>query len=69
MALLRDNRLEDARAYWLSPKGMGGITMVWHAMEKVRRGEISPLDAESDVGLMAKEKQITEIEQRLGVMA
>jgi hypothetical protein len=48
---------------------MGGITMVWHAMEKVRRGEISPLDAESDVGLMAKEKQITEIEQRLGVMA
>lgn len=69
MGLLQDNRLEEARDYWLSPKGMGGMTMLWHAMEKVRRGEVSPDDAEFEVGFFATEKEIIEIEQRLGALS
>jgi len=66
MELLQDNRLEEARDYWLSPTGMNGMTMLWHAMEKVRYGEVSPDDAEFEVGFFANEKEIIEVEQRLG---
>jgi general secretion pathway protein E len=68
MELLQDNRLEEASNYWLSPQGMGGVTMLWHAMEKIRRGEVSPLDAEFDVGPLARERDIMEVEQRLGAI-
>ncbi|MDD5587159.1 MAG: ATPase, T2SS/T4P/T4SS family [Alphaproteobacteria bacterium] len=68
MELLQDNRLEDASQYWLSPQGMNGVTMLWHALEKVRRGEVSPPDAEFDVGPLAKERDIIEVEQRLGAI-
>lgn len=68
MGLLQDNRLEEARDYWLSPKGLAGVTMLWHAMDKVRRGEVSPDDAEFEVGFFAREKDIIEIEQRLGAL-
>jgi type II secretory ATPase GspE/PulE/Tfp pilus assembly ATPase PilB-like protein len=66
MHMLQENRLEDARTYWLSPEGMGGITMIWHAMDKIRRGEVSPVDAEFDIGPLARDKEILEVEQRLG---
>jgi general secretion pathway protein E len=68
MELLQDNRLEEATNYWLSPQGMNGITMLWHSLEKVRRGEVSPQDAEFDVGPMAREREIIEVEQRLGAI-
>ena len=68
MELLSDNRMEEARAYWLSPSGMNGITMPWHGLEKVRRGEVSPLDAEFELGPFAREREILEVEQRLGAM-
>lgn len=69
MELLQDNRLEEAQAYWLSPTGMKGVTMLWHALEKIRRGEVSPQDAEFDVGPLAREKEILEVEQHLGSIA
>ncbi|MCL2468743.1 MAG: Flp pilus assembly complex ATPase component TadA [Alphaproteobacteria bacterium] len=69
MELLQDNRMEDAREYWLSPTGMNGVTMLWHALEKIRRGEVSPDDAEFEVGYLASEKDIVEIEKRLGETA
>lgn len=69
MELLGDNRLEDARSYWLSPHGLNGVTMLWHALEKVRRGEVSPQDAEFEVGPLARERDIIEVEQRLGIVA
>ncbi len=68
MELLQDNRMEEARDYWLSPTGMNGVTMLWHSLEKIRRGEVSPDDAEFEVGIMASEKEVIEVEQRLGVM-
>lgn len=68
MELLQDNRLEEASDYWLSPTGMNGVTMLWHALEKTRRGEVSPDDAEFEVGFFARDKDINEVEQRLGVV-
>lgn len=66
MEFLSENRLEEAQNYWLSPNGMGGLTMFWHGLEKIRRGEVSPQDAEFDLGPVAREKDIIEVEQRLG---
>jgi len=68
MELLQDNRMEEARAYWLSPAGMNGVTMLWHGLEKVRRGEVSPLDAEFELGPFAREREVLEVEQHLGTM-
>lgn len=64
---LMDNRLEEASNYWLSPHGLNGVTMHWHALEKIRRGEVSPQDAEFEVGPLARERETLEVEQRLGV--
>lgn len=69
MELLSENRMQEASDYWLSPTGMNGITMQWHALEKIRRGEVSPDDAEFEVGYMARDKEILEVEQRLGVIS
>ncbi|NTU76213.1 MAG: Flp pilus assembly complex ATPase component TadA [Alphaproteobacteria bacterium] len=66
MELLADNRLEDASNYWLSPHGMNGVTMLWHSLEKIRRGEVSPQDAEFEVGPLARERDILAVEERLG---
>jgi general secretion pathway protein E len=68
MELLMDNRMEEARLYWLSPVGLNGITMLWHGLEKVRRGEVSPNDAEFELGPFASERELAEVEQRLGAM-
>jgi type II secretory ATPase GspE/PulE/Tfp pilus assembly ATPase PilB-like protein len=66
MEMLQDNRLEEARRYWLSPDGLKGVTMLWHALEKVRRGEICPTDAEFEIGILARENEVEEVEKRLG---
>ena len=68
MEFLQDNRLEEASQYWLSPQGMNGMTMLWHALGKIRNGEVSPQDAEFDVGPLARERDIVEVEQRLGAI-
>lgn len=68
MELLQDNRLKEASDYWLSPSGMNGVTMLWHALDKIRRGEVCPTDAEFEVGFLARERDIFEVEQRLGVI-
>jgi len=42
--------------------------MLWHALEKIRRGEVSPQDAEFEVGPLARERETLEVEQRLGAV-
>ncbi len=68
MDLLRTNNLLEAEEYWLSPAGLNGLTMSWHGLEKVRRGEVSPDDAEFELGPFARDRDLVEIEQRLGIM-
>ncbi len=68
MEMLAENHLDAAQEYWLSPYGMNGVTMLWHALEKIRRGEVSPLDAEFEVGPVAREKDILEVEAKLGTL-
>lgn len=66
MALLMENKMDEATAYWLSPFGLNGISMLWHALEKIRDGGISPHDSEMDVGPCATEKDVRKVEERLG---
>jgi general secretion pathway protein E len=66
MALLQDNRMEESEQYWLSPNGLNGVTMIWHGLEKVRRGDVSPDDAEFELGPFAREREIFDVENRLG---
>ncbi|MER2519578.1 MAG: ATPase, T2SS/T4P/T4SS family [Bdellovibrionales bacterium] len=68
MDLLQENRVVEAEEYWLSPAGLCGVTMVWHSLEKVRRGEVAPDDAEFELGPMIRERDLVEVEQRLGAM-
>ena len=68
MDFLQDNRMKEAEDYWLSPFGLNGITMLWHGLEKVRRGEVSPDDAEFELGPFARERELIDVEERLGAM-
>jgi len=69
MELLQDNRHEDAENYWLSPAGLNGITMLWRGLEKVRAGEVSPDDAEFELGTFARDRELIEVEQKMGPMS
>jgi len=69
MKLLEEGNMLEAEEYWLSPWGLNGITMAWHALEKIRRGEVGPNDAEMEVGPLAREREMMDVEQRLGVLA
>jgi type II secretory ATPase GspE/PulE/Tfp pilus assembly ATPase PilB-like protein len=66
MELLQDNRIEEAESYWLSPAGLGGINMLWRGLEKVRAGEVSPDDAEFELGTFARDRDVIDVEQKLG---
>lgn len=68
MELLQDNRMEEAENYWLSPVGLNGVTMLWRGLEKVAAGEASPDDAEFELGIFARERDVIELEQKLGPM-
>jgi hypothetical protein len=68
MELLQDNHMIEAENYWLSPHGLNGLTMLWHGMEKVRRGEVGPNDAEFELGPFVRDRELLEIEQRMGAM-
>ncbi|MBY0429277.1 MAG: secretion system protein E, partial [Alphaproteobacteria bacterium] len=66
MALLSENKLDEAAKYWLSPFGLNGITMQWHGLEKIRDGVVSAFDAEQEVGPCATDREIRVVEERLG---
>jgi general secretion pathway protein E len=66
MDLLRENRQEEARAYWLAPNGLAGLTMLWHSLEKVRRGDVTPEDVEFEFGPLASDREIATVEKSLG---
>ena len=68
MSLLQDNREEEAENYWLSPDGLNGINMLQRGLEKVRSGEVSPDDAEFELGFFARPRELIEVEQKLGPM-
>jgi general secretion pathway protein E len=68
MELLQDNHMIEAEEYWLSPVCLNGVTMLWHGLEKVRRGEVSPDDAEFELGPFSRDRVLAEVEQRLGTM-
>ncbi|MFA5041635.1 MAG: ATPase, T2SS/T4P/T4SS family [Bdellovibrionales bacterium] len=69
MSLLQDNRDEDAKDYWLSPAGLNGITMLQRGMEKVLAGEVSPDDAEFELGFFARPREVLEGEEKLGPLS
>ena len=66
MALLRDDKVDQARSYWLSHNGLGGLSMLWHALGKVVKGQVSPEDAEFELGPLARERDLREFEERMG---
>lgn len=68
MEMLAENHLDAAQEYWLSPNDLNGVTMLWHSLEKIRRGEVSPLDAEFEVGPLARDREILAVEEKLGVL-
>jgi len=68
MSLLSDNREDEAEKYWLSPLGLNGITMLQRGLEKVRAGEVSPDDAEFELGIFARPRELSEAEEKLGPM-
>ncbi|NDC55645.1 MAG: hypothetical protein EBZ69_02360 [Alphaproteobacteria bacterium] len=68
MALLGENKMQDAEDYWLSPWGMNGLTMLWHGLEKVRYGHVCPVDAEFELGPMALERDMHDVENVLGTL-
>ncbi len=66
MNLIQTNRNEEAEAYWLSPDGLNGINMLWRGLEKVAAGEVSPDDAEFELGVFASPREVIDVDQRLG---
>ncbi len=66
MSLLSDNREDEAERYWLSPAGLNGINMLQRGLEKVRGGEVSPDDAEFELGIFSRPRELLEVEQKLG---
>lgn len=69
MSYLSKAEMDKAREYWLSPspQGLGGISMLWHGIEKVLEGILSPLDTEFELGPLATDQEITEVQKVLGV--
>lgn len=67
MSLLMEDKPDEGRRYWLAPGGLGGISMKMHAIMKVMRGEVSPTDAEFEMGLLIRERELQEIEKVIGV--
>ncbi|MDP9196014.1 MAG: Flp pilus assembly complex ATPase component TadA [Pseudomonadota bacterium] len=68
MELLQANHMGEARTYWLSPEGLSGMSMHWHAMDKVRKGIVAPDDAEIELGPLASEKEIRDVERKTGAL-
>ena len=48
MELIRQERKKDAERYWLSK--LNGRNLVEHMIDRVRGGDVDPIDAERIVG-------------------
>lgn len=68
MGMLSKNLIEDAKLYWLSPEpeGQGGISMMWHGLEKIREGILSPPDVEFELGPLIRPQEMKQIESHIG---
>jgi len=66
MSLLMDDKPYEGRQYWLAPGGLGGMSMKMHALTKVMRGDVSPTDAEFEMGLLIRERELQEVEKVIG---
>lgn len=66
MKYLSQAEMDKAREYWLSPHGLNGVSMLWHGIEKVMEGVLSPLDTEFELGPLASEQEIKEVQKVLG---
>ena len=66
MTHLRNADMEKAREYWLSPFGLNGISMLWHGIEKVYHGVLSPYDTEFELGPLASPQEINEVHKFIG---
>lgn len=62
MRYLRNGEMGPATHHWTS--ALGGIPMHWHALEKIRRGEISPKDVEDELGPLVEEREMKEFAAR-----
>jgi type II secretory ATPase GspE/PulE/Tfp pilus assembly ATPase PilB-like protein len=67
MHLLSKAEMDKAREYWLSPHGLNGVSMLWHGIEKVMAGMLSPIDTEFELGPLATPQEIAEVQKVLGV--
>ena len=66
MQLLSENKIDDAKQYWLSPTGLKGISMLWHGLEKIQEGLVAPADVEFELGPLATVNELELIEEALG---
>lgn len=60
MHYLRGDDFEAAENYWLSPTGLRGVSMLWHSLEKVMTGDVSPETVEDTFGPLATERAVME---------
>jgi len=68
MNYLRNAEMDKAREYWLSPFGLNGVSMLWHGIEKVADGLLSPIDAEFELGPLATPQEVVETEKVIGAL-
>ena len=68
MNYLRNAEMDKAREYWLSPFGLNGVSMLWHGIEKVAEGLLSPIDAEFELGPLATPQEVAETEKVIGAL-
>ena len=66
MGLLSKNQIEDAKLYWLSPDGQNGVSMLWHGIEKIQNGILSPPDVEFELGPLIRQQEVAQIESYIG---
>lgn len=66
MELLSQDKVREARSYWLSPNGMKGIDMKWHGIDKALTGMIAIDDLESEFGPMANLRTLEDFEAKFG---
>ena len=68
MGLLAENHSAEAKKYWLAPGGLDGLSMPQHALLKVSRGEVSPTDAEFEMGILIRPRELDEVEKKIGTL-
>lgn len=64
MRYLQEGETDAATDHWLSPDGLNGMPMMWHALEKVRAGILSPVEVEAALGPLVSERERRDFEAR-----